>query len=47
MLRRLRTDRIDLLYQHRVDREVPIEIRGQRLPDVVLAFSGIEAPPKK
>ncbi len=24
-LRRLRTDRIDLLYQHRVDREVPIE----------------------
>ena len=25
MLRRLRTDRIDLLYQHRVDRDVPIE----------------------
>ncbi|MGB8930078.1 MAG: aldo/keto reductase [Anaeromyxobacteraceae bacterium] len=25
MLRRLRTDRIDLLYQHRVDAEVPIE----------------------
>lgn len=25
MLRRLRTDRIDLLYQHRVDHEVPIE----------------------
>jgi aryl-alcohol dehydrogenase-like predicted oxidoreductase len=25
MLRRLRTDRIDLLYQHRVDSEVPIE----------------------
>lgn len=25
MLKRLRTDRIDLLYQHRVDREVPIE----------------------
>ncbi|MFE8598931.1 aldo/keto reductase [Archangium violaceum] len=25
MLRRLRTDRIDLLYQHRVDPEVPIE----------------------
>jgi aryl-alcohol dehydrogenase-like predicted oxidoreductase len=25
MLKRLQTDRIDLLYQHRVDREVPIE----------------------
>ena len=25
MLRRLRTDRIDLVYQHRVDAEVPIE----------------------
>ena len=25
MLKRLRTDRIDLLYQHRVDHEVPIE----------------------
>ncbi|MEM5709656.1 aldo/keto reductase, partial [Elizabethkingia meningoseptica] len=25
MLRRLRTDRIDLLYQHRVDPDVPIE----------------------
>jgi len=25
MLQRLRTDRIDLLYQHRVDPEVPIE----------------------
>ena len=24
-----------------------IEIRGQRLPDAVLAFSGVEAPPKK
>jgi aryl-alcohol dehydrogenase-like predicted oxidoreductase len=24
-----------------------IEIKGQRLPDVVLAFSGVEAPPKK
>jgi aryl-alcohol dehydrogenase-like predicted oxidoreductase len=24
-----------------------IEIRGQRLPDFVLAFSGVEAPPKK
>jgi len=25
MLKRLRTDRIDLLYQHRVDPNVPIE----------------------
>ena len=25
MLKRLRTDRIELLYQHRVDSEVPIE----------------------
>ncbi len=25
MLKRLRTDRIDLLYQHRVDPEVPLE----------------------
>jgi aryl-alcohol dehydrogenase-like predicted oxidoreductase len=24
-----------------------IEIQGQRLPDVVLAFSSVEAPPKK
>ena len=24
-----------------------IEIQGQRLPDQVLAFSGVEAPPKK
>jgi aryl-alcohol dehydrogenase-like predicted oxidoreductase len=24
-----------------------IEIKGQRLPDMVLAFSGVEAPPKK
>ncbi|RYG63930.1 aldo/keto reductase [bacterium] len=24
-----------------------IEVRGQRLPDAVLAFSGVEAPPKK
>ena len=24
-----------------------IEIRGQRLPDAVLLFSGVEAPPKK
>ena len=33
-LRRLRTDRIDLLYQHRVDRSVPIE-------DVVGAMAGL------
>ena len=25
MLKRLRTDRIDLLYQHRVDPQIPIE----------------------
>lgn len=24
-----------------------IEVRGQRLPDGVLVFSGVEAPPKK
>ena len=24
-----------------------IEVRGQRLPDAVLAFSGVEAPPKR
>jgi hypothetical protein len=24
-----------------------IEIRGQRLPDQVLIFSGVEAPPQK
>ena len=24
-----------------------IEVRGQRLPDQVLVFSGVEAPPKK
>jgi aryl-alcohol dehydrogenase-like predicted oxidoreductase len=24
-----------------------IEIQGQRLPDAVLVFSGVEAPPKK
>ena len=24
-----------------------IEIRGQRLPDAVLVFSGVEAPPRK
>jgi aryl-alcohol dehydrogenase-like predicted oxidoreductase len=33
-LRRLRSDRIDLLYQHRVDKQVPIE-------DVVGAMSGL------
>jgi aryl-alcohol dehydrogenase-like predicted oxidoreductase len=24
-----------------------VEVRGQRLPDAVLVFSGVEAPPKK
>ena len=30
MLKRLRTDRIDLLYQHRVDPKVPIEDVAER-----------------
>ncbi len=24
-----------------------VEVRGQRLPDAVLVFSGVEAPPKR
>ncbi|HVJ16435.1 MAG TPA: aldo/keto reductase [Polyangiaceae bacterium] len=39
MLRRLRTDRIDLLYQHRVDPEVPIE-------DVAGAIKALKAEGK-
>jgi aryl-alcohol dehydrogenase-like predicted oxidoreductase len=39
MLKRLRTDRIDLLYQHRVDPEVPIE-------DVAGAVKGLVAQGK-
>ena len=39
MLRRLRTDRIDLLYQHRVDPQVPIE-------DVAGAIKGLMAEGK-
>ena len=39
MLKRLRTDRIDLLYQHRVDPEVPIE-------DVAGAISDLKAEGK-
>lgn len=39
MLRRLRTDRIDLLYQHRVDPQVPIE-------DVAGAVQGLMAEGK-
>jgi pyridoxine 4-dehydrogenase len=35
MLRRLRTDRIDLLYQHRVDPEVPIEDVAGTVKDLV------------
>lgn len=34
-LRRLRTDRIDLLYQHRVDRRVPIEETVGAMADLV------------
>ena len=35
MLRRLRTDRIDLLYQHRVDPEVPIEDAAGAVKDLM------------
>jgi aryl-alcohol dehydrogenase-like predicted oxidoreductase len=35
MLRRLRTDRIDLLYQHRVDPEVPIEDVAGAIADLM------------
>lgn len=35
MLRRLRTDRIDLLYQHRVDTDVPIEDVAGAVKDLV------------
>jgi len=35
MLRRLRTDHIDLLYQHRVDRRVPIEEVAGTVADLV------------
>ena len=37
MLKRLRTDRIDLLYQHRVDREVPIEDVVGAIKDLITA----------
>src|SRR5512140_2672230 len=35
MLRRLRTDRIDLLYQHRVDPDVPIEDVAGTVKDLI------------
>jgi aryl-alcohol dehydrogenase-like predicted oxidoreductase len=35
MLKRLRTDRIDLLYQHRVDPEVPIEDVAGAIKDLI------------
>lgn len=35
MLKRLRTDRIDLLYQHRVDPEVPIEDVAGAVKDIM------------
>jgi aryl-alcohol dehydrogenase-like predicted oxidoreductase len=35
MLKRLRTDRIDLLYQHRVDPNVPIEDVAGAIKDLV------------
>src|SRR6202521_4335773 len=34
-LKRLRTDRIDLLYQHRVDRKVPIEVVAGTVAELV------------
>jgi aryl-alcohol dehydrogenase-like predicted oxidoreductase len=37
MLRRLRTDRVDLLYQHRVDPEVPIEDVAGAVRDLIKA----------
>ena len=37
MLKRLRTDRIDLLYQHRVDPEVPIEEVAGTMKDLIAA----------
>jgi aryl-alcohol dehydrogenase-like predicted oxidoreductase len=36
-LRRLRTDRIDLLYQHRVDPNVPIEVVAGTVKDLIKA----------
>lgn len=50
MLRRLRTDRIDLLYQHRVDPEVPIEDVAGTVADLIKegkarAFGLSEASP--
>ena len=35
MLRRLRTDRVDLLYQHRVDKNVPIEDVAGAVKDLI------------
>ncbi len=51
MLRRLRTDRIDLLYQHRVDPDVPIEDVAGTVRDLIeegkaLAFGLSEASPE-
>ena len=40
MLKRLRTDRIDLLYQHRVDPEVPIEDVAGAIKDLMAAGQG-------
>src|SRR5262249_51214571 len=37
MLRRLKTDRIDLLYQHRVDPDVPIEDVAGAVKDLIRA----------
>ena len=40
MLKRLRTDRIDLLYQHRVDPQVPIEDVAGAIKDLMDARQG-------
>ena len=40
MLKRLRTDRIDLLYQHRVDPEVPIEDVAGAVKDLMARRQG-------
>lgn len=42
MLKRLRTDRIDLLYQHRVDPEVPIEIEEGKVKHFGLSEAGAQ-----
>ena len=51
MLKRLGTDRIDLLYQHRVDPEVPIEDVAGAVKELILparcATSACRRPPRR